>query len=36
MRLLDDANLNFSLLGAVVFLDVEKALDTTWHPSLGK
>jgi hypothetical protein len=36
MRLADHANLNFNnnMSTAAVFLDIEKALDTTWHSGL--
>jgi hypothetical protein len=36
MRLVDHVTLNFNnnMSTAAVFLDIEKALDTTWHPGL--
>jgi hypothetical protein len=35
MRLMDHVTLNFNNLSmAAVFLDIEKAFDTTWHPGL--
>jgi hypothetical protein len=36
MRLTDHVTLNFNnkMSTAAVFLDIEKAFDTTWHPSL--
>jgi len=36
MRLMDHMTLNFNnnMSTAAVFLHVEKALDTTWHPGL--
>jgi hypothetical protein len=36
MRLMDHVTLNFNnkMSTAAVFLDIEKAFDTTWHPGL--
>jgi hypothetical protein len=35
MRLADHVSLNFNNMStAIVFLDIEKAFDTTWHPGL--
>jgi hypothetical protein len=36
MRLTDHVTLNFNnnISTAAVFLDIEKAFDTTWHPGL--
>jgi hypothetical protein len=32
MRLMDHVTLNFNSNLCAVFLDFEKAFDTTWHP----
>jgi hypothetical protein len=34
MRLMDHTTLNFNMSTAAVFLDIEKAFDTTWHLGL--
>jgi hypothetical protein len=34
MRLTDHVTLNFNMSAAAVFLDIEKAFDTTWHTGL--